>query len=232
MSHVFEWGCQTVDMRMRKKATAVLIFCSGTLLGLLIGVVLVLVPAYRYWKSWDNQAPDEWRRQFAVSALPKPTAEQRDISPDERAVRGLRQTMIDGWNNGDAEAFASVFAADADLIAFDGTHIQGRDAIVAMHEPLFRTYLKGTRLVGEVVDVFLVEPGKLALMHTRTGTIMSGKNDIAAERDSIQTFGAAHQDGEWRFVAFHNNRIRPMGRNAGGTMIWLLSDWLWTHVGS
>jgi len=74
-------------------------------------------------------------------------------SADEAAVRALYQQLIDGWNEGSGEAFALPFAEDGDLVAFDGTHFKGRSEIVPFHQQLFQTYLKGTRLVGNVKDV-------------------------------------------------------------------------------
>lgn len=56
---------------------------------------------------------------------------------------------------------------------------------------------------------------------------MRGKSAPAPERDSIQTLVATRGDDGWQLAAFHNARVRPMGRNAGGTFVWLLSDWLW-----
>ena len=58
---------------------------------------------------------------------------------------------MDGWSKGSAEAFVAPFADDGDLIGFDGTHLKGRREIVSFHQPLFDKWLKGTRLVGEVV---------------------------------------------------------------------------------
>src|SRR5215218_2944038 len=45
---------------------------------------------------------------------------------DEKAVRGLYSELMDGWNRGSGEDFAAVFAEDGDLVAFDGTHFEGR----------------------------------------------------------------------------------------------------------
>ncbi len=40
---------------------------------------------------------------------------------DEAVVRDLYQQLMDGWNRGSGEAFATVFTEDGDLVAFDGT---------------------------------------------------------------------------------------------------------------
>jgi uncharacterized protein (TIGR02246 family) len=148
-------------------------------------------------------------------------------STDEAVVRALYQQLMDGWNQGSAEAFATPFAEDGDLIAFDGTHFRGHQEIVPFHQRLFQTHLKGTRLVGQVTSVRFLGPD-VALMHARGGTMMRGKSAPAPERDSIQTLVATRGAGGWRLTAFQNTRIRPMGRNTGGTFVWLLSDWLWT----
>jgi uncharacterized protein (TIGR02246 family) len=147
-------------------------------------------------------------------------------SADEAAVRTLYQQLMDGWNQGSSDAFAAPFAEDGDFIAFDGTHFKGRQEIAQFHQPLFETYLKGTRLVGQVISVRFLSP-EVALMHAVGGTVMRGKSAPAPERDSIQTLVATKRDGEWCLAAFQNTRIRPIGRNAAGTFVWILSDWLW-----
>ena len=147
-------------------------------------------------------------------------------STDEVAVRALYQQMMHGWNQGSGETFAAVFAEDGDLIGFDGTHLKGRQEIAQFHQPLFETHLKGTRLVGEVTSVRFLSP-EVALMHAVGGTVMCGKSVPSPERDSIQTLVAMRDGGEWRLAAFQNTRIRPIGRNAAGTFVWILPDWLW-----
>jgi uncharacterized protein (TIGR02246 family) len=138
---------------------------------------------------------------------------------------------MNAWNKGSGEAFATGFAEDGDLIAFDGTHFKGRKEIAPFHQQLFDTSLKGTRLVGTVTDIRLLNPD-VALLHAVGGTVMRGKSAAVRERDSIQTLVAIKRRGEWRFVAFQNTRVRPMGRDARGTLIWLFTDWLWKVVGS
>lgn len=149
---------------------------------------------------------------------------------DEAAVRALYEQVMEGWNQGSAEAFAAPFAEDSDFIAFDGSHFIGREEIASFHRPLFETHLKGTHLVGRIKSVRLLSPD-VALMHAIGGTVMPGKSGPAPERNSIQTLVATKRGDEWRFAAFQNTRVRPIGRNAGGTFVWLFSDWLWKLFG-
>jgi uncharacterized protein (TIGR02246 family) len=146
-----------------------------------------------------------------------------DLSP----VRTLYAQLMDGWNRGCGEAFAAPFMDDGDLIGFDGVRFHGRDEIVRFHDPLFKTHLKGTRLVGDVTDVRFLS-ADVAIMHARGGTIHREHTQPAPERDSIQTLVAARDhNGEWRLVAFQNTRVRPIGRNVLGTLLWLVTDRLW-----
>jgi uncharacterized protein (TIGR02246 family) len=160
---------------------------------------------------------------------------------DEAAVRAIYQQMMDAWNQGSGKAFAAVFTEDGDLIGFDGTRFRGRQEIAPFHQRLFDTYLKGTRLVGHVTSVRFLSPD-VALMHAFGGTVkervparsgrageklMRGKSAPAPERDSIMTLVVTKTGGEWRLAAFQNTRLRPIGRNVAGTLIWLFSDWLW-----
>ena len=147
-------------------------------------------------------------------------------SAEEAAVRALYQQLMDGWNQGSGDAFASVFTEDGDLIGFDGTHFKGRQEIAPFHQQLFDKWLKGSRLVGEVKDVRFLSPD-VALMHAVGGTVMRGKTDPVPERDSIQTLVAMRQDGEWRLAAFQNTRLHPMDSSAITFLIWTLSDLLW-----
>ena len=149
-----------------------------------------------------------------------------DTAREEAAIRDLYQQMMDSWNLGSGDAFAAPFTEDADFIAFDGTHLKGRKEIARFHQPLFETHLQGTRLVGQVTSVRLLAPD-VALMQTLGGTVMRGKSAPSPERDSIQTLVAVKRDGRWRLVAFQNTRVRPIGRNVAGSLVWLLSDWLW-----
>ncbi|HET9474314.1 MAG TPA: SgcJ/EcaC family oxidoreductase [Steroidobacteraceae bacterium] len=148
------------------------------------------------------------------------------FTSDAEAVRTLYHQLMDGWNKGSAVEFAAPFADEFDFIAFDGVRFQRREELVRFHQPLFKTHLRGTRLVGEVTDVRFVSPD-VAVMHATGGTIPRGATRPAPERASIQTLVATRRGDAWQLVAFQNTRVRPIGQNAAGTLLWIVTDWMW-----
>jgi uncharacterized protein (TIGR02246 family) len=152
---------------------------------------------------------------------PAPTARS-----DEIAVRALYQQLLDGWNDGSGERFASAFTADGDLVAFDGTHLRGSGPIAAFQQALFDRWMKGTRLVGGVEGLRFVSPD-VAVVHAEGNTVARRRSAPARERASIQTLVAVRTGSGWRLAAFHNTRIRPMGHSALTFLAWALFDRLW-----
>lgn len=150
---------------------------------------------------------------------------------DEEAVRDLFRRLLDAWGAGDGHAYGALFTADADYVAFDGTHTKGRREIAVSHQRLFDRWLKGTRLVGEVEGVRFLGPG-VALVHASGGTVMRGNTGPSPERASIQTLVAVRRGERWHFAAFHNSRVRPIGRGFVTVLLWTLTDLLWKAFGS
>ena len=136
---------------------------------------------------------------------------------------------MQGWNAGSGAAFAAPFAEDGDLVAFDGTHFKGRQAIIDFQQPLFDRWLKGTRLVGEVQSVRFLNPD-VAVMHAIGGTVMRGKAKPNPARDSIQTLVAVRSAGTWQLAAFQNTRLRPMSGSFAALLLWNFTDWLWSFL--
>lgn len=130
---------------------------------------------------------------------------------DESAIQSLLWQMIDGWNRGSGDAFATPFAEDADFVGFDGTYFKGREEIASFHQMLFERILVGTRLIGKVRGVRFLTP-EVALLHAVGGTLMQGHSDLDPERNSVQTLVAVKRDGSWKLAAFQNSRAQFLGR--------------------
>jgi uncharacterized protein (TIGR02246 family) len=148
---------------------------------------------------------------------------------DTTALASLYNELVDAWNRGSGADFARGMTGDVEFIGFDGTVLSGKDTVAHFHDELFRTHLKGTRLVGAVTSVRFLSPD-VALIYARGNTIMRGKRQSAAARDSIQTLAAVKQDGAWRLASFQNTRVRPMGRNLFSVLLWSAGDALWNLV--
>ena len=131
---------------------------------------------------------------------------------DEVAIRSLYQQLMDGWNRGSGEAFATPFAEDGDLVGFDGTYLKGRQEIISFHQHSLILTSKAARLVGKIRNVRFVT-SDVAIIHTIGGTIMAGQTDIEPERNSVQTLVATKDSkGEWYLTAFQNTRAQYFGR--------------------
>jgi uncharacterized protein (TIGR02246 family) len=130
---------------------------------------------------------------------------RHDPAADEATIRSFPQAMIAAWNRGDATAFAAPFADNASFIAFEGTELSGRKAIVDFHQPLFDKQLKGTRLEGGVRFVRFLGPDT-AVMHARCGVMLAGRDRTIPSRESMQLFVCTRAPGEWRVDALMNAR--------------------------
>jgi uncharacterized protein (TIGR02246 family) len=131
------------------------------------------------------------------------TARDTDIT----ALRDLFTRTHEAWNRADAEAFGAAFTADADYITFTGTHYRGRPKIVDSHDALWRRFLKGSRLHGEIVDIRF--PGPDVAVIVSRGAVLR-RRWSRPHTDKVQTFVAVRDAGSWLFTAFHNTAHKPL----------------------
>jgi uncharacterized protein (TIGR02246 family) len=131
---------------------------------------------------------------------------------DEKVIRSIHQRMIDAWNTGDGAAFAAPFTEDADFVAFEGTHLKGRQEITSSHQRIFDTVVKGSRLEGgEVKFVHFLGPA-LAVMHSVVRVTLPGQTKPTPSRDSMQLTVVRKRDGDWHGEALMNARTLAMER--------------------
>jgi uncharacterized protein (TIGR02246 family) len=134
------------------------------------------------------------------------TLETPEIASDETAIRQLFMNLEHSWNAGNAPAYGECFTPDSDYITFEGGHLQGRAANANAHQKLFETFLKGSKLQGQITDLRFLAPD-VAVLHATGNVKLRWQSRPAPGRKSIQTYVAVKQNGLWRFAAFHNARI-------------------------
>jgi uncharacterized protein (TIGR02246 family) len=147
----------------------------------------------------------------------------QEANYDETTIRDIITRMVDAWNHGNAADFAAPFAEGADFIAFEGTHLKGRQQIRAFHERLFDLDLKGSRLEGGVKFVRFLGPA-LAVMHGWGTTRLRGHTNAASSRDSMQLFVVTKREGEWHCDAMLNARRISMEQQLFQDQFATLSD--------
>ena len=164
-------------------------------------------PLFQAWKGSMHSKMSQ-----LPSPSPPPSNPSIDSEEEEAVIRYLYFKMIDGWNKGNGETFASPFTQDADLVGFDGTHLKGCQEIASFHQQLFDTFVKGSRLVGKIRSVRFLN-SNVAIMYAVGGTIMAGQSDIEPERNSIHTLVVMKESyDKWRITAFQNTRAQYIGR--------------------
>lgn len=83
-----------------------------------------------------------------VSPTPAATA-QDDIA----AIRALLAQACEAWNRGDGAAYGELFTADATDVTYVGTVYTGGEEIGRAHQALFDSFLKGSRLTVEILEI-------------------------------------------------------------------------------
>jgi uncharacterized protein (TIGR02246 family) len=119
--------------------------------------------------------------------------------------------MIEAWNDGDAVQFAHACTSDTDFVAFEGTHLVGRDQIIAFHQPLFDTVLAGSRLQGGARFVRRLD-ADWAIVHGYVEVLLPGHEQPSPGRTSMQLFVLRRVSHDWRIEAVQNCRLVTLDR--------------------
>jgi uncharacterized protein (TIGR02246 family) len=124
----------------------------------------------------------------------------------EAAIRTLLDQLDQAWAKGDGAGYAAGFTADATYTTFVGTVYRSREDIARAHQALFDTFLKGTKLAGEVQDIRFLGPDTAVV--TACGEVYKRKPKKPAK---VQTYTLVREDdGQWRVAAFQNTKRRTL----------------------
>jgi uncharacterized protein (TIGR02246 family) len=151
-----------------------------------------------------------------AQSLPAPLDSWSRTADDRSAIVDLMQWMTESWNAGDGAAYGELFTEDCDYVAFDGTHLKGREQNARHHQALFETVLKGSRLVFEGEPQIRFLTPDIAVMHAMGSVLMPWQDRVTPKRRSKQTYVLVRgHEGCWKITAFHNTRYRPLRLPSG-----------------
>jgi uncharacterized protein (TIGR02246 family) len=133
---------------------------------------------------------------------------------DERAIRGLVEAFVQGWNAGDGHACAKPFAENADFTAVTGARIKGRDLIGRGHVEILSTIFRGTRNTAIVNDITFLRPDVAA-------ADVTFRLDPMADKPWLPPYSscgivATKENGTWSIAVFRN--LVPFGRPVAGPL--------------
>jgi uncharacterized protein (TIGR02246 family) len=129
-------------------------------------------------------------------------------SNDEVGVRAIVNGFEVAWNHHDMNAFAALFATDADFVNVVGMRWVGREAIrqhhAASHATIFKT---STLKIGDTTVRFLKPDVAIARSVWALSGMTSENGQVAAARAGILTHVLLKTDGHWLIVASQNTDI-------------------------
>ena len=133
-----------------------------------------------------------------------------DPSPSRDDVVALYGRLLQAWNARDAVAFADQVTGSGSSVGFDGSQMDGRDAI---HSELARIFADHTpaSYVAKVREVRGLGSG-VALLRAVAGMVPPGGRTLKPERNVIQSLVAVLDEGKPRVALFQNTPARFDGR--------------------
>jgi uncharacterized protein (TIGR02246 family) len=125
---------------------------------------------------------------------------------DTTAIRALVEFSQDAWNRGDGAAYGACFTADATDVTYVGTVYHGGEEIGRAHQALFDSFLKGTRLVVDILEIRCYGIDT-AVVVTR-GESSKGE---PKKLGKLATYTVIRDvDGQWRIAAVQKTQHKPL----------------------
>ncbi|MCA2225877.1 YybH family protein [Nonomuraea aurantiaca] len=125
---------------------------------------------------------------------------------DLAAIRTVLQRSQDAWNRGDGAAYGACFSDDATDVTFVGTVYHGAAEIGRAHQALFDSFLKGTQLVMEILEIRRYG-ADTAVVVTR-GEVAKG---TPKKLGKLATYTLVREaDGQWRIAAVQKTKHKGL----------------------
>lgn len=125
-------------------------------------------------------------------------------------ITELYNTLIKSWNNRDANGFSELFSNDGNVVGFDGSQMNGREAINEELTRIFNNH-KTASFVTIIREIrFLAE--NVALLRAAVGMVLPDTDEIHEAANAIQSLIAVQIDGKWNIELFQNTPAEFHGR--------------------
>ncbi|MGW4092986.1 SgcJ/EcaC family oxidoreductase [Nocardia sp. NPDC004750] len=127
-------------------------------------------------------------------------------STDTAAIRALIERSRQAWDRGDGAAYGACFTDDATDVTYVGTVYHGGAEIGRAHQALFDSFLKGTRLTVDIVEIRCYGPDA-AVVVTRAESSKRQPGKLG----KLATYTVVRDtDGQWRIAAVQKTQRKPL----------------------
>jgi uncharacterized protein (TIGR02246 family) len=135
------------------------------------------------------------------------TVLSQDTAADAEAIEMLAAKYEEGWKNGDAQATASIYAADADIIDFMGRSFKGREEIEKSIAEVF-TMFEGSQIELERTSIRFLRPDLAVWDGIWEITGLPEAEGDAPPTKGLSTVVAVKQEGQW-LLAYGLSSVPP-----------------------
>jgi uncharacterized protein (TIGR02246 family) len=131
---------------------------------------------------------------------------------DDVGVRAVVHGFEDAWNRHDMDAFAKLYALDADFVNVRGLRWVGREEIIKAHAAVHATMFKASALsIGETTVRFLKPDVATARSVCTLSGQTSASGQVVPTRTAILTHALIRTGGHWLIVLSQNTDVVKPG---------------------
>jgi len=138
----------------------------------------------------------------------------------EDAARSVMARLCETWERGNGEAYAELFAEDAQYVTAPGERLHGRKRIAESHQQVFDTIFKKTKLGRNYPCTIREIAPEVVLVEAEGSVLFAGEKEQKIVPNGLMTMVLAKREGAWRIVSFQNT---PTGR-------WRMVKFIWRYI--
>ena len=155
-------------------------------------------------------------------AGPGPALAESPRPDDRRALRGLSGQFAAAYNSGDAPGLAALFAEDAELVAADGSVIEGREAIADRFAATFDDD-PGATITIEPESVRFLGDDSALVRGTATLKLADGSTTETTPYSVVYV----KQDGHWLHAVVRDEPGgEPTHHERLAELEWMVGEWI------
>ena len=139
-----------------------------------------------------------------------PTTHTSASTSTDASITTLYHELLDAWNRRSAEGLAARFSPEGFMVGFDGSTMDGPDAMVQELSRIFESH-PTARFVAKVRSVRFLTP-EVAVLRAVAGMVPPGGQDLNPKVNTLHTLVVARADDGWHIEAFQNTPAQFHGR--------------------